>query len=200
MKAHGEYPKILYKSFDTLEFAQQFLSGYIRFGNVLEYKEIEDENRRDITEGTGHYSTNGKDTKIMFASNVCYALCCHKDIMSALKSKHGKYIVEISNPLHLAEELTSSLSNLTSKHFGGIEGVHIDYNKGEEKANKLVSHTSSRLTYSQKPKRFLHENEFRFVFIREEYAGSYLSIKINNPISGAIHEYKKEYDFKLIHT
>jgi len=189
MIVHGEFPETLFRSFDQLEYAQQFLNGYIRFGTVLGYKEIEEEGRRDITEGTGHFTSNGIDTKIQFCSNVFYALCCHKDIESALNTGHGNYIVEIANPLLLAEELNRSIRNLESKHFGGIEGVVIEYDKGCERNEKLDSYQKSRLAYSQKPEKYSMENEFRFVFCRKEFAGKNIFIRIPNGISGVIHDY-----------
>jgi len=137
MKTHGEFPDILFRSFDRIEYAQQFLSGFIRFGSVVGYGKIEDKRRRDETEGLGHYLLDGRDVKIQFCSNVVYALCCHLDIKSAIETNHGKYVVEVANPLYLAEEITRAIGLLNSKHFGGTEGVFIEYTKGNEKSEKL---------------------------------------------------------------
>lgn len=189
MRAHGEFPDTLFRSFRRLEHAQQFINGSVRFGTVLGYKKIEDEGRRDTTEGTGHITSKSVDTKIQFSSNVFYALCCHQDLSSALRTNHGKFIVEITHPLFLAEELTRALRNLKSKHFGGIEGVVIEYDKGQERSEKLDSYQKSRLTYCQKPKEYLSENEFRFVFCRKEFTGNNLFIHLPSCIGGAIHNY-----------
>jgi len=189
MKAIGEFPDTLFRSFDRLEYAQQFINGFVRFGAVSGYKEIEDEGRRDKTEGVGHFTSKGVDTKIQFCSNVFYALCCHRDLSSALKTSHGKYIVEIANPLLLAEELTRVLRELKSKNFGGIEGVVIEYDKGNERNSELDSYHKSRLTYCQKPVEYSSENEFRFVFCRKEFAGNNLCIQLPNVISGVVHDH-----------
>ena len=189
MKLIGEYPDTLFCSFDCLDYAQQFLTGSMRFGTVIGYRRIEDEGRRDTTEGVGHYTTNGKNTKIQFCSNVFYTLCCHRDLNSAIDTNHGKYIVEIDNPLYLAEELTKSLRELKLKHFGGIEGVVIEYNKGKEKNKKSDSHQKSRLTYCQKPSKYSSENEFRFVFCMKEYASKNLFLQLPQGKYGVIHDY-----------
>jgi hypothetical protein len=192
MKAHGEFPDVLYRSFDSLEYARQFVSGFIRFGAVRVYRKIEDKDRRDETEGIGKFQYNGKQGEVEFTSNEVYILCCYKDIRSALISEHGKFIVEISNPLYLAEELTKSLRALRSKHFGGIEGVMVDYTKGDPVTEKPSSYQISRLTYTQKPQRFSHENEFRYIFIRKEYAGNFLFLQTKNGIGGfVIHDFTK---------
>ena len=187
MKAHGKYPSVLFRSFDQLEYAQQFLSGHIRFGSVLSYRKIEGQ-RKDNTEGTGHYSVSGSNIKIEFCSNKIYAMCCHLDLESARTTNHGKYIVKINNPLYLAKELTKTLKNSKSKHFGGIEGVQIDYNKGDEKDTRLAPDSETRLAYSQKPKNFSHEREFRFIFIRKDYAGDNITLNLDGGIdNGAIY-------------
>ena len=189
MKTIGEYPDILFRTFDHLEYAQQFLNGFVRFGTVLGYVNIEDEGRRDPTEGTGHYTSSGIITKIQFCSNVFYSLCFHRDLKSAIETGHGKYVVEISDPLYLAEEITRSLRTLASKHFGGVEGVIVEYDKGQEREGELDSYQKSRLTYSQKFEKYAHENEFRFVFCRKEFAGNNLIIRLPSGIGGVIHEY-----------
>ena len=185
-------PKKLFRVFDKLEYAQQFLDGYLRFGTVLGYTKVDDEGRRDETEGTGHIVYEGSDTKIEFCSNIFYALCCHLTLNAALKSGHGKYIVEIFNPLHLAEDITRILRSSSAKHFGGIEGVKIQYDKGEVVEDKLSSYDKSRLTYCQKPASYAHEEEFRFVFCRKEFAGNYLFIKVTGGVSGVIQQHTQQ--------
>jgi hypothetical protein len=51
------------------------------------------------------------------------------------------------------------------------------------------SYQKSRLTYSQKSEKYAHENEFRFVFCRKEFAGNNLIIRLPSGIGGVIHEY-----------
>jgi len=190
MLAHGEFPEILLRSFDKLEYAQQFVSGFIRFRTVLSYRKEEDERRRDITEGTGSFKYNGTTSEVEFASNVVYALCCHKSLEAALKMNYGKYIVEIGNPLYLAEEITRVLRNFRTKYIGGIEGVSIEYTKGEAVSEKPNSYNISRMAYSQKPQCFSKDNEFRFIFIRKEFAGERIFIPLNKSIKNCvIHDY-----------
>jgi hypothetical protein len=185
MHAHGDFPNVLYRAFDKLEFAQQFLQGKLRFGNVTSYRRIEGA-RQDKTEGTGYYTFDEVSKKSQFCSNSIYALCCHRTLEAATSTGHGKYIVEITNPFYLAEKATESLCKLKSKHFGGIEGVFIEYDKGEEKLEALDLFESSRLTYSQKPESYSHEEEFRYVFIRKDFAGNNLCIFLENGIGGGV--------------
>ncbi len=189
MKPFGEYPNILFRAFNKLEYAQQFLDGYIRFGAVSGYTEIEDEGRRDKTEGVGHIVVEGVDTKIKFCSNIFYAVCCHRTLEAAMKTGHGKYIVEMHNPLCVAEDITKVLHSSPAKYFGGVEGVAIEYNKGQEAQCELSSYDKSRLTYSQKPLAYAHEEEFRYVFCRKDFTGNYLFVKLAGGVSGVIQQY-----------
>ena len=45
-------PKYLYRFFSKKEYRNQFIQGLIRFGRLEVYKEIEDEERKDIDEGS----------------------------------------------------------------------------------------------------------------------------------------------------
>jgi hypothetical protein len=190
MHAHGEFPDILYRAFEKFEYAQSFCSGQIRFGSVMGYRNIEDEKRKDETEGTGHFVVDGVDSEVKFISNQPYALCCHLSLESALETKHGKYIVEINKPIWLAEELTRVIRLSSAKYFGGIEGVLVSYTKGHSVEEKPGSYERSRLTYTQKPEKFKHEKEFRFVFITKEFGGSNITLQLPSNIPGSlIHEY-----------
>ena len=189
MKAHGDFPTVIYRAFTELEYAQGFIRGLVRFGNLIDYRKIEDVRRRDESEGRGEYHANGTKTSIEFAENKIYIACFHRDLESAVNTGHGKYIVEVSQPLKLAEDLTRVLRSSPVKHFGGIEGVLVTYDKGEEKGRKLDSVESTRLAYCQKPKSFVPENEFRYIFIRKSYGGANITLNIGSKILGLIHEY-----------
>ena len=79
----------------------------------------------------------------------------------------------------MASEITKWLEQQDFKHFGGIEGVNIEYTHGEKVKNKLISTELARLTYSQKPESFKDENEFRFIFIRKSCQNDYVFIELN---------------------
>ena len=190
MNIIGEFPEILFRAFDRRDYAQQFLDGNIRFGAVLGYQEIEDKGRRDKTEGIGHYTTKGVATKIQVCSNVFYALCCHRDLKSALEIGHGKYIVEIENPLQLAKDIAKSLSSTPYKHFPWLEGVNIEYDKGEEK-EKPKPPENIKLTYSQKLRSYSPENEFRFVFCCENSIEKNIAVLLKDKIKGNIYKHEQ---------
>jgi hypothetical protein len=56
----NQIPSILYRAFTTIDYARDFIEqGLFRMGSPGRYKNIEDQKRRDITEGTGHIKTPG---------------------------------------------------------------------------------------------------------------------------------------------
>lgn len=178
-KAHGDYPKTVYRVFDKIEYVTDFLNGSLRFSRLQNYKHIEDELRRDNTEGEAYIIYNGLSHHSMFASNSFYILCFHRTLEAAKQSKFGKFIVEINNPRQLAVKITKWLDRQPYKHFGGIEGVNIEYTHGEELSVKPNRIDLARLTYAQKPNFFSNEQEFRLVFIRESCKDDYIFVDID---------------------
>ncbi len=167
LEAHGEFPEVVYRVYDSLEYAEKFIAGNCRFGNIKYYKTIEDEDRRDVTEGEAQVSFNGVMRHSSFCTTSFFILSFYRTIESALASKKGEYIVEVTSPRYLAEKISTSLEQLEYKFFGGVEGVNIEYTYADKKIIKPNSIELARLTYAQKPIKFSNDEEFRLVIIRE---------------------------------
>ncbi|EOW9232497.1 hypothetical protein ACOA57_003731 [Vibrio cholerae] len=189
MKAHGEFPNVVYRAFDKREYAEDFVAGRVRFANCNNYKKIQD-SRRDVTEGIGCYLLGEKQQTISFCSNSIFIQCFHRTIESARLANHGNYIIELRNPSHLAVSITKNLHTLPVKFYGGVEGVNIIYEHGLTKSELLSSYESARLTYSQKPSSYAVEEEFRFVLITEHMIQDHLIIQVHpNDRCGFIRHY-----------
>lgn len=179
----GNYPDVVYRVFTEREHAQQFINGNIRLGNIYYYKKVECEKRRDKTEGESHVVHNGVSKYGMFATNSIYILCCHRTLSSVANSNLGKHVVKINEPKTFAKDLTLALEQSQDKYFGGIEGCFVDYSKGKESSATLNGYEIVRLAYCQKPSDFSPEEEFRFVAIRKDSVGDFLSIQLNEPMN-----------------
>jgi len=183
MEIHGQFENVAYRSFTKLEYATQFLNGKIRFGNIYKYIDIEDEKLRDQTEGEGHVNINGMSYHSMFASNGIYIYCFHRDFESAKQANLGPIIVEICDPKSLAEAITNNLAVRNDKFFGGIEGVIVEYDKGNARTKELSNSEIARLAYSQKPKEPFHiENEFRFIVISKKDYGDLFEVDLGKSL------------------
>ena len=69
------------------------------------------------------------------------------------------------------------------RFYGGVEGVIVEYNKGESRPNTISTTEMARLTYTQKPRcPFAIENELRFAILSKESYGEILEININKVI------------------
>ena len=185
-RPHGQFEDKAYRCFPRKEYADQFIRGEIRFGVIDYYKNIEDDIRRDKTEGESHFIVGVRSGHSFFASNSIYILCFHRTLQSAKESGFGPFIVEINNVRQLAEDITEQLEKSPSKFFAGIEGVIVVYTKGEVIERKPSSIEIGRLAYAQKPRDpFSVENEFRFVIISKEYLGDFLTIKLGKHLDYA---------------
>jgi hypothetical protein len=113
-----------------------------------------------------------------------YALCFHRTLESARGSKFGKHIVEVRNPIKLADLATSKMQELAHDFVGGIEGVLVEYNKGEEFHSRPDQLELARLIYSQKP-RDPHEseNEFRMVILSRENLGEHFEVDLGKELN-----------------
>lgn len=151
-------------------------------GEIGTYTRIEDAIRQDATEGaahiktiepvvSAHFPTDGsepfettavgeKSSHASFASNLIYILCCS---LKKPNGKHGSYSIKVNDPKALAKDISAYLETLPWKVFGGVEGVRIEYTKGEIRDKVPNGFDLVRLSYAQKPEEFSEEEEFRLV-------------------------------------
>jgi len=165
--------------------------GIIRFGLLNYYKNIEDAQRQDSTEGHGSLHVLGIVKTIDISrvtgdvvdvrkepghihlhahrGNPIYILSCifppDNDI-SCITSKFGDYIVRINDPKRLGQEITNKRRE-NSENRTPIECVKVLYNKGHQINEELDRNTRSKLAFSQKPSNFKDEYEFRLVAIND---------------------------------
>ena len=184
----GEFPEFCYRAFKCEEYAKQFVeNGIFRMGCILSYRASEDQSRRDTTEGTGHtiepgivtyhgFSKDLKDKPVVQRklgyqhhtfeqSNRTYCFCTSlpRVDFGHMKCSFGKYIVKITDPRKLAEDINDFFWDQQRKFL--IEGCYVVYNKGQELDRKLEDNERLDLAYMQKPQSFESDCEFRIVSI-----------------------------------
>lgn len=81
-----------------------------------------------------------------------------------MKDTFGKYIVKISDPRKLAEDINNYFINSEQKFL--IEGCSVVYNKGQKLDEKLTINERVDLSCKQKPESFSSDCEFRIVAIK----------------------------------
>jgi hypothetical protein len=65
LKAFGKYPTFLYRAYTKKCYAEDFaLLGQFRLGNLRIYVDMENEERRDHSEGRGHFQSLGIVTSV----------------------------------------------------------------------------------------------------------------------------------------
>lgn len=185
----GEFPEFCYKAYKCEDYAKQFIDrGTFRMGCLLSYTEIEDESRRDPTEGIGLTKEPGIITVAWVSPNpaektiwtkerghqehhiesgnatFCFCACLPDVNLDYMKDKFGQYIVKINDPRKLAEDI-SEYSISSGQRFL-IEGCKVFYNKGLKLDRKLTDHERLDMPYKQKPQSFSSDCEFRIVAIK----------------------------------
>lgn len=207
LKAHGTYPRVVYRAFDRFSHAEDFaLRGRFRLGNLRTYQKIEDSRRQDPSEDEGHFQRFGEVTTVDFFDrsdatavrqrpgyvhtqvellNPRFVLSCSRpDVdLSWLRHHFGAWLVKIEKPRRFAQEISDYLQTLPHKFADGVEGCIVKYSKGAKIRRSLTAIESTTLSYSQKPQSFSRENEFRFVAIvtglpSERFDGDYLMIDL----------------------
>ena len=189
-KVYGEFPEFCYKAFDCKKYAEDFIySGTFRMGCLLSYREIEDESRRDSTEGIGRTKEPGIVTYYGYTQNLkekpaivqepgyqehhieqdnpvyCFCTCLPEVSHAHMLEKFGKYIVKINEPKRLAEDINDYFISNEQKFL--IEGCKVVYNKGQKLDRKLTDNERLDLSSRQKEFKKFHEDcEFRIVAIK----------------------------------
>ena len=185
----NEFPEFCYKAYEKENYAKQFLSeGIFRMGCLLSYKEIEDESRRDPTEGSGHTKEPGivtvgwvspnpeektiwtkeqgyQEHHIEFGNaTFCFCTCLPEVDNAHMLKEFGKHIVKINDPKKLAEDINEYFIRNGQRFL--VEGCRIIYNKGEKLDRELTENERLDMPYKQKPVRFSPDCEFRIVAIK----------------------------------
>jgi hypothetical protein len=187
LRVIGNYPKVVFRAFKQKAYAEDFAErGRFRIGNLRIYTDIKDENRKDSSEGQGHFQRYGMVTSVDFSrdSDDTTALTqpgyvhSHVELLNPkfifscslpsadidlLRERFGPWIVKIKQPRQLADDICAFADSLPYR-FAGVKGCVVQYNKGEKSLDELTI-TSVPLSYSQKPAIFSAENEFRFMVI-----------------------------------
>lgn len=185
--------------------------GRLRAGLLETYRTIECDARRDETEGEGLYilkqdveqgqSLDGQDvvpqrppglSPICHTSstNLIFALCFLNISvdLEKMKARFGQHVVKVFSPVSLAIEIDYSLNGEDGKSGPfQVYGKNIEYNKGELIEDGRTPELLTDLAFTQKPKRFSDEKEYRMCItgtggqsVPEDNTGVYLSILLDS--------------------
>jgi len=167
-KVCGKFPEVCYKAYKCEEYAKQFIDkGTFHMGCLLSYREIEDESRRDPTEGYGRTKEPGVVTVGWVSPNPA-----EKTIWTR-ENGHQEHHSEFGNAMFC---FCTCLPDVNRDHMKGyfiskgqrflIDGCKVVYNKGQKLGKKLTDNERLDLSYKQKPEGFIPDCEFRIVAIK----------------------------------
>jgi hypothetical protein len=173
----------VFRYFNHESHAESFLAGAVRFGSLDRYVRIEDDRRRDETEGQGLVRewrddrqaalVSGREAGRTIASpghverhsevgNPVFILCFTRPPLE--HSKFGPFAVEILDSKRLVDDIHSSLDATCKWQKNATITIwEVDYDKGE--ATQTTKRDPLRLAVAQKPPWFIDERETRIVLI-----------------------------------
>jgi hypothetical protein len=158
-------PSSLLRFFEKEEFADQFVTGAIRFSILEYYRGIEDL-RRDDTEGQSsvYFRAPQPIHSTVSSLNRYYAFCTsHPETnITSLAQKYGRFVVRIDSPLVLLERVKI----VWRSHDLALDSAFIapvEYTKDELRDADPYLLSPPHLTYSQKLKSYEEDREYRFL-------------------------------------
>jgi hypothetical protein len=166
----SDIPGEVLRVFTEEEHALAFLQGKLRLRERCTYREIEDQARRDASEGEARLRVPGvNDVWVNYGSrlmNPVYVLCTSlPTIDPQVRAKMGRYVVHVRDTSRLVAALQKAVevSPLTDREVIGVDAGLVAYTQDEQIAYTPDSETRTRLTYFQKSKSFSEQCEWRFV-------------------------------------
>ena len=164
-------PPYLYKGFSKEKYAIEFLEkGKFLLCLLEHYKTIEDDNRRDESEGQSEsivkkylpdFTLRLKGTHI----NPLYLFCTSgPNVDLALMKVKWPYIVKISDPKKLKESLNDKKPvNTKMEIVNKCKIAEVIYTKWEIVDIDPDSIEAVKMSYTQKPRKYKKECEFRYI-------------------------------------
>jgi hypothetical protein len=187
-----DWPSRVYRCFETGEYAADFLQGRIRFGRLDVYTTMEDQRRRDGTEGRGEVrewredrqaalirpgsgpaelvTSPGEVTRHTELGNVAF-ICCFtvppEDAWECVRKSFGAYVVEVTDPKAFCEEMWFALPPAEP----WLENALLmllpaEYTKGMlVPRNPDAGSRAVELAIAQKPPELSYQHEHRIALI-----------------------------------
>lgn len=169
-------PPCLYRAFDKLEYADQFIgSGSLLMRHIRSYAIVEDTTRADSKEGLWSWANPDGSGGGYCSPYAAYIFCVSGPTVD-LKylSRFGKFIVRINEPVQFASDIEGYIKEPVN-----IDCVKIRYRDVAVLKQRPTTEDAYRSTYSEKPARFFRECEYRVVAVSNIVGPGCLGYSIN---------------------
>jgi hypothetical protein len=159
-------PNVLLRAFAKEEYARDFIGGAVRVGLLTSYREAQDL-RKDETEGEVRVVWRLANGNRVYddhspLTNYYILSTSHPETERHVLTGFGSYVVRISDPQELLKRIQIAWQqNPLASGRCVIDDVSYDKDELLVAAPCLIAPTE--YSYSQKPKRYSVEKEFRYV-------------------------------------
>ncbi len=163
-------PPYLYRGFTKEIYAKEFLEkGKFRLGFIEHYRSIEDDNRRDETEGKSESIVKQEPDFTLYSRGTwgdpVYLFCTSgPDVDLEYMKTKWPFVVKITDPEKLKNAIDDNKPlNTKMEVVGRCEIREVSYDKGELTTVDRNSVKEAIRSYTQKPRSFEEDCEFRYV-------------------------------------
>lgn len=186
-KKENMFPSVLFKAFTCREHAEVFCKGSVRFSTLEHYKNIEDIDRADSTEGSGEVQRIGEELIIDVKNEFIHSrkgvenlhvsanarerfICCFSysgdDNYKNLPRKFGNYYVKVHSPENLFYDLEAAVNSDDGlqQNPPTLEAGYVRYDKEAYVGEMADRKKAKDLAWLQKPISNSEENEYRYQF------------------------------------
>jgi len=161
----------LFRAFTEEQYANDFIRGKFRFGELGRYRRIEDQSRQDASEGYGHYVDSRNHQWHTELGGAIYVLSFSGPDVDQyfLRERMGAFVVRLDDPEGFCRDIERHMESRGIRSFNGIHGRLVEYTRGQTIRREMDAGQRAMLSVTQKPDTFRHECEYRLYTILNQH-------------------------------
>ena len=181
----------LLRAFTEQQYANKFVCGKFRFGELGRYRRIEDQSRQDSSEGYGHYVDSRNHQWHTELGGAIYVLSFSGPNVDQcfLREKMGVFIVRLDDPEGLCRDIERYMVSRGIRTFNGVHGHSVKYTKSHTIRRDMDAGQRAELSVTQKPDTFRQECEYRLYTILNQHpqcpVAEFLNVDLGGPVQYA---------------
>jgi hypothetical protein len=178
----------LFRAFTHEQYANDFVRGKFRFGELGRYRRIEDLSRQDDSEGRGHYVDSEHHQWHTELGGSIYVLSFSSPDINQdfLSDRMGAFIVRLDDPQVFTLEIERHMTSRGVRSFNGVHGHPVEYTAGRTICREMDPMQRAVLSVVQKSDTFRQECEYRFYTILNQHPQCQVAEFLNIDLGSAV--------------
>lgn len=178
----------LFRAFTKEQYANDFVRGKFRFGELGRYRRIEDPSRQDGSEGYGHYVDSQNHQWHTELGGAIYILpFSGPDVdQRFLRETMGAFIVRLDDPEGFCRDIERHMESRGIRSFNGVHGRPVEYTKGHTILREMDPGQRAVQSVTQKPDTFRQQCEYRLYMILNQHPRCPVAEFLNIDLGGVV--------------